>query len=188
MICSCFRLQCPTLPALFSFTHQRKSCWKDLLCPSSMVLLEHPAHHGHAVLVWPLWWALGQLWAVPSVPGPFTVPVHKSQQLHQRNKGEQGKEKKLEEAYSLLFSLFRPPPLREAVEKETSYWLSSHPGESSYPYSKTLMGKIIPPAPACKGRVHFLSPGCWALGSLKQCFCSEEQWRGARVYSSYQTS
>lgn len=55
LICSCFRFQCPTPPALlFSFTHQSKSCWKDLLCPSSRVLLEHPAHHGHSVCVAPL--------------------------------------------------------------------------------------------------------------------------------------
>lgn len=63
MICSCFRLQCPTLPALFSFTHQGKICWKDPLCPSSTVLLEHPVHHRHAVFVWLLWGSPLCAWA-----------------------------------------------------------------------------------------------------------------------------
>lgn len=143
MICSCSRLQCPTLPALFSFTHQRKICWKDPLCPRSTVLLEHPVHHRHAVFVWLLW---------GSPLGLSHVPVHMSQQLHQRNKGEQGKEKKMEEVYSLLFSPFHPPPLREAVEKEISYWLISHPGVKQLSVLQNTNGENHPSCTCLQGQ------------------------------------
>lgn len=159
LICSCFRFQCPTPPALlFSFTHQSKSCWKDLLCPSSRVLLEHPAHHGHSLFAW-LLCALGQLWAVPSVPGPFTVPVHISQQLHQRSKGEQGKENYLEEACSLLFFPFPPPPLWEAVEKKISHWLICHPGVKQLSIFQNTNGENHPSCSCLQGKSALFVPG-----------------------------
>lgn len=95
------------------------------------------------------------------MPGPYTVPVHMSQQLHQRNRGEQGEEKKLEEVYSLLFSPFPPPPLWVAVEEKISYRLISHPGVKQLSIFQSLNGENHPSCSCLQGQRALFVP--WML-------------------------
>lgn len=150
-------LERPALP--------QQCCWNTLLTTDTLCFCTAPLCSG----------------AVPSVPGPFTVPVHISQQLHQRNKGQQGKENWLEDASSLLFFPFPPSPLWEAVGKKISYWLLCHPGVKQVSIFQNTNGENHPSCSCLQGQSALFVP--WMLNTrfIKVMLL-------LRVYSSYLTN
>lgn len=170
IISSRFKLHCPTTAVCFYFNLRKitvvkipyipslQPCWRVPLVMDNMCFDPRLGQEK----MWLIWHVLGELWAASSIPGSFTsictCPSSYSELpcvVSRESKERTGRCKEL----TLYCSLLLVHYLHGQLWKKDI--LLTDQSSQDKAAIQTLEPYWFSPSPACKGRVHFLCPGCW---------------------------